>query len=138
MFVLATGSAELFAIELLPADPATGRMLQPAINQISGGSRPVRMHAFQTIGRDKLLVLDGGSSRLTVVDVATSSATAIPLDRPITGALVWDQVISDEVCPRGLLYSPGSQIVYFAELDAIERQGTGALRAVSRTIDQRR
>ena len=131
MFVLASGSAEIFAIDLLPADPATGRMLQPAINQISGGSRPESMHAFQSVGRDKLLVLDSGARQLSVVDVPTSSVTAISLDRSITGALVWDQVISGEVRPRALLYSPGSSIVYFAELDALERQGTGALRAVS-------
>ena len=131
MFVLASGSAELFAIDLLPADPATGRMLQPAINQISGGSRPVALHAFQTVGRDKLLVLDGGTSQLSVVDVATSSVTVVRLDRQITGALVWEQVIAGDVRPRALLYSPGSSIVYFAELDALERQGTGALRAVS-------
>ncbi len=131
MFVLASGSAELFAIDLLPADPATGRMLQPAINQISGGSRPVAMQPFSTIGRDKLLVLDGGASQITVVDVATSSTTSINLDRVITGALVWHQVVSGEVRPRALLYASGSQIVYFAELDSLERQGTGALRAVS-------
>ena len=130
-FVLASGSPEIFAVDLLPADPATGRMLQPAINQVAGGVSPAQMHPFQIGGRDKLLVVDGGSNEVIVIDVPTSSATHIELERTVRGALLWDQVEAGDVRPRALFYSPGTNLVYFAELEAIERQGMGALRPMS-------
>lgn len=130
MYIVASGSPAVFEIDLLPADPATGRLIQPAINQISAAAAPTQIHAFEAGGRDKLLVTDSGASQLGVIDVATSSATIVRIDRLSSRAILWDAVESELVRPKALLWQPGQSIVYFADLTNIERQGSGAMRAL--------
>jgi len=128
-FVLASGSAELFAIDLLPADPATGREIQPAINQITTVTSPNELHRFVIDGREKLLVTGSGGLDIAVVDVRTNAVSRVQLDRPLTSAELFEEEADGAIRPRAILYRPGDALVYFAELDAIERQGMGALRA---------
>ncbi len=137
LFVLAAPSREVFAIDLLPADPLTGRIVQPAINQIRAGNSPAQMLQFSLDGRDKLLVLDASGSLLTIIDAATRSASNVILPRPVNRGIVWEEVEDEQVVPRALLYSQFDEVVYFAELDAVERQGAGAMRALSlgRTVE---
>lgn len=128
-FVLAAGSPELFAIDLLPADPATGREIQPAINQITTVDRPNELHRFVVDGREKLLVTGSGGLETAVVDVRTNAVSRIQLDRGLTAAELYEEEADGAIRPRAIMYRPGDSLVYFAELDALERQGMGALRA---------
>ncbi len=128
-YVLASGSDEIFAIDLLPADSATGRTLQPAINQITAVDAPLQMHRFFIEGREKLLVTSSSRAALAVVDVPTGNVARVALDRALPSALVWEAEDDGAVRPRALLYRAGDPIVFFADLDAIERQGTAAMRA---------
>lgn len=128
-YVLASGSDELFAIDLLPADPATGRTLQPAINQITAIPSPLEMHQYFVDGREKLLVTSSSQAAVAVVDVPTGNVTRVDLDRRLPSALVWESEEAGAVRPRALMYRSGDAIVFFADLDAIERQGMAAMRA---------
>lgn len=130
LFVLADGSREIFAIDLLPALEGSGHIIQPAINQITAGAQPASMVPFSLDGRDKLLVMDYGQQAVTLVDVDTRAGTSIPVPRSMQRALVWEQVVDGQVVPRGLFYSTESRFVYFVELDAFERHGDAAMRAL--------
>lgn len=131
VFVLAAGSPEIFAIDLLPADPATGRVLQPAINQVGGGGSPSTMFAFNVDGRDKLLVTEASATTVMVIDVETSRSERVNVGRVVSRAVLWEAVEDGDVRPRALFYQPGTDVVYFAELDALEQQGQGAVRALA-------
>ena len=131
LYVSARGVLELFAIDLLPADPATGRTLQPAINQISAGITPGQLHPYTLQGREKLLVVPRGSeTAVSIIDAATGNATRVSLERPVSGGFVWEQVENGEVRPQALLYGQGDSIAQFVDLTNFERQGTGAVRAL--------
>lgn len=131
LYVTATGVDELFAIDLLPADPATGRTIQPAINQVSTGISPGSMHPFVLNGRDKLLIVSRtGAASVSIVDAATGNVTRIPIERGADGALVWEQVENGEVRPQALLYRSRDSIAQFVDLPLFERQGTGAIRSL--------
>jgi hypothetical protein len=129
LFILASGSRELFAVNLLPAEPASGRTLQPAINQIAVAGYPARMLPYSVAGAEKLLVVSGSTTNVSIIDVATGSASFADTGRSITSAYVYELVEDGAVRPEALLYTGGSNVVLFADLATIERQGSGALRA---------
>lgn len=127
-FVLAWGSPELFAINLLPADPSTGRMLQPAINQLALPGQPVAMYPYEVAGTEKLLVTTSAAA-LGVVDVATGNVTTVTTDRQLNQALTYTLESTGGARPEAILYRRADRVVFFADLTTIERQGSGALRA---------
>jgi hypothetical protein len=131
MFVLASGASEIYAIELLSADPASGRLLQPAINQIAAGTAPSVMRPFEVEGREKLLVLDRLAARLVIVDVPTSATDEVPLPRTYTDALVWEQVEDGAERPKAMLFSPGAATVAFLDLDTVDAGIGGAIRTLA-------
>ena len=130
MFVTAQGQVDLFAIDLLPADPSTGRTLQPAINQIAIGSPVEQMVPFVLGGEEKRLVMSSTGNAVVIVDVAAGTGTRVALERSPTRAIVWEQTFDGEVRPQALMYRPGDSIVFFVDLTTFERQGMGAVRAL--------
>lgn len=130
MFVSAQGLVDLFAIDLLPADPSTGRTLQPAINQIAIGAPVEQMVPFSVGGVEKRLVTSSSGNGVVIVDVAAGTGTRVALERSPSRAIVWEQIFDGEVRPQALLYRPGDSIVLFVDLTTFERQGMGAVRAL--------
>lgn len=128
-FVLAGGASEIFAINLLPADPATGRMLQPAINQLAVSGPPQTMSPFEVDGVPKLLVTHAGNPSLAIIDVATGAVTSVATDRVLSYAFTYELDPAGGRRPEAILYRNGDSVVFFADLATIERQGSGALRA---------
>ena len=133
LFVRASGTTDLYVIDVIPSVDGATRELQPSINQISTNSVPADLISFEAgsgASRREFLLVAGGSARsVTVIDVQTSATTEITLDRQVDASIVWEDV--DEfgnVVPRALLYAVDSDLVYFARLDELARQGMGALR----------
>lgn len=128
-FTIVRGASQLYAIDLLPADAESGRVLQPAVNLVALGGGIAGAASFVANGRQKLLVTTYSYS-LDVVDVDTSQVRRVALSAsPLNSAVTWTQVEDGAERPRALLWSPGASVVYFAELDQLEAQGAGALRA---------
>lgn len=129
LFVLASGSNELYIIDIVPGQEQD---IQPSINQVTTGAA-VEMYSFHTgtgNARHQELLITGMSRSISVVNAETGNAEQIRLDRTMTQAVLWDQVSADgsNINPRAVLYNPGESMVYFAELDELRQQGTGALR----------
>jgi hypothetical protein len=128
-YTIVQGASQLYAIDLLPADAESGRVLQPAVNLVGLGGGVSSAASFVVDGRQKLLVTTSSYS-LDVVDVETSQVRRIALSAsPLTAVVTYSQVEDGAERPRALLWSPGANVVYFAELDQLEAQGVGALRA---------
>lgn len=131
MYVTTPSVADLYAVDLLPADPATGRTLQPAINQIALGGVATSFTPFSMEGEEKFLALTpGGVREAYVVDPVAGTAEPVSLDVDMTQAIVWEQAIDGAVRPQALLYAEGRTIAFFVDLASFERQGMGAVRAV--------
>lgn len=128
-YTIVGGASQLYAIDLLPADVESGRVLQPAVNLVALGGGISSAASFVVDGRQKLLVTTSSFS-LDVVDVETSQVRRIALSAsPLTSVVTYTQVEDGAERPRAVLWSPGASVVYFAELDQLEAQGVGALRA---------
>lgn len=128
-YVLASGASEVFAINLLPADPATGRRLQPAINQLAVGASPASMHLFEVDGQQKLLVTSAYAAALSIVDVSTNAVTDVSLPRVLSSATPYEVDDAGTLRPQALLWSAYDSTLFFADLATLEAQGSNALRA---------
>ena len=139
MFVLTTNAQDIFEVSILPPAVEDDTDLALSINQFPAGRTPVEMAYFEDRqGDQKLLVLNGGSREIYVVDISTGNTTELNIDWTVTHVLAYQLV--DEVTGitenHALLYQPGSQTVVFADLETIEARGTRALSplALSRAV----
>ena len=139
MFVLTTNAQDIFEVSILPPAVDDEEDLALSINQFPAGRTPVEMAYFEDRqGDHKLLVLNGGSREIFVVDIATGNTTELMIDWTVTTVLPYQLV--DETTGvtenHALLYQPGNQTVVFADLDTIEARGNRALSplALSRAV----
>lgn len=119
---------EVFVVELLEGDSETGWTFQPTINLVNVGDAVFNAYNFDVDGERRLLVTTTGN-RLHVVDPSVRLDTPVILDRALRQAFLF---IGDEdgvPAPRAVLFTPGSDVVYFAELDRLELEAEGALSA---------
>lgn len=130
MFVLTSNAQDIFEVSILPPLPTDEADLALSINQFPAGRTPVEM-AYYTDrqGDSKLLVLNGSSRELVIVDVETGNTTELDIDWTISQVLQFELANpTTGAIERGaLLYAPSSQIVVFVDLETVEDRGTRAL-----------
>ncbi len=119
---------EVFVVELLEGDRETGWTFQPTINLVNVGDAVLNAYNFDVDGERRLLVTTAGS-RLHVVDPSVRLTTPVSLDRALREAYLFTGDEDGEPVPRAVLYTPGTDVIYFAELDRLELEAEGALTA---------
>jgi hypothetical protein len=140
MFVLTSNSQDIFEVSILPPGAESNQLLALSINQFPGGASPVEMLSYIDLrGDQKLLVLNGGSQELAVIDIATGDSTRIELSWNVSQALRFDLPNEETgiIESWALLYSPGRPNVLFVELDSLEARGIRAVSSLnlSRPVD---
>jgi hypothetical protein len=138
-FILTDGSDDIISLNLLPGEGnnADGQVrIQPSLNQLTGGSRPVDIDLFKTSdGKRKLLAVNRSSRDLSVIDVATSDTVLVPLEEPVESLEVY-QAINDDTErqePYALLYNTNGALrsLLFVELETVEVRRTRAVRRLN-------
>jgi len=128
-YVLVTGLDEIVAIDILPADPSTGREMRPSLNQLPTVVQPSQIHAYDVDGRTYLLVLGNVNEDIAIVDTATGAVERVSLGRRLSRAVLYEEDTASGVGQRALLYRPGQSVVVFVDLENLLRQGQSATRA---------
>jgi hypothetical protein len=134
-FLLTDGSDDIISLNLLPGEEldAEGRpRIQPSLNQLTGGRRPVDIDLFKTKdGKRKLLAVNQTSRDLAVIDVATSDTVLVPLEDAVTSVEVYEAINEDTEAqePYALLYSTDGVLrsLLFVELETVEVRRTRAI-----------
>lgn len=92
VYMLASESNDVFAINLLPGVVEEGRVrLAPNISQLPSGIDPQDMERFiGSDGREKLITVNAGSGDVALVDAATASVINVGLDFTATQLLLFD------------------------------------------------
>lgn len=124
IYLLASGSNDVFVLRLLPADSNRENDFEPSLNQLGTDSSPRDMAIFESDGQEKLLVASVSSAE--VVEAGSSRVTSIPLVNSADRILLFEGAspFDSEVQQRALLYRLGSPGVTFLDLAEIEERTT--------------
>lgn len=137
VYLLADGSDDIFAIQLLPGLSDDGQIrLAPNVNQLPSGRSPRDIVQFiGPDGREKILAVNALSSDIAVIDAATANVINVPLEAPANRIHLYEAFNSrsGEVEPYALLYGEGSrqQVVSFAALLELEDRRGQAVEALN-------
>lgn len=140
MFVLTTNAQDIFEVAILPPGPEDDTALSLSLNQFPAGPQPVEMIDYSDPdGDQKLLVINGASRKLVVVDVATGNTTEIDVSWSTTSALPFTLTDEDTGIQESwaILYQPNAHAtVLFVHLDQLETRGSRAVTplALSRVV----
>ncbi|MBN1946077.1 MAG: hypothetical protein JW797_10395 [Bradymonadales bacterium] len=139
LFVLTSGSQDIFEISILPPLEGDDQALNLSINQFPGGPSPVEMISYiDRRDEQKLLVLNGATRELVVVDVQTGNTTDLDIDWTVTHAVQYLLPDPDTGVEQqwALLYTPSTYTVLYVNLSTIEDRGSRAIipRTLSRPI----
>jgi hypothetical protein len=133
-WVLATGAQDIYEVALLPPGPEDETQLAISLNQFPAGPSPTDMLRFYDAdGNEKLLVANGTGRELTVVDVATGAALSLDVAWSVSRILPFELVDEESQALEqwALLYTPGANVIAFANLETIEARGTRALSSLA-------
>jgi hypothetical protein len=101
---------------------------------MSFAASPVEMLSyFDPDGAQKLCVLNGSAEKLVVVDVASGSSLDVPITWTVTRAVQYTQVDEETGAEEdwALLFTPGSPVVLFVNLDRLEVEGARGVGVLS-------
>jgi hypothetical protein len=124
IYLLASGSNDVFVLHLLEASGNRSNDFEPSLNQLGTDSAPQDMAIFESDGQRKLLVASTNSAQ--VVEASSSRVTEIPLANAADRILLFEGAspFDSDVQQRALLYRLGSAGVTFLDLADIEERTT--------------
>ena len=130
VYMLASGSDDVYAINLLPGVDEQGiTRLQPSINQLPSGDAPTDMATFiGPDGREKLLSVNPGSNDVALIDAATASVLRVPLEASANRIYqsINEQTGLEE--PFALVYAEGGgSLLSFIKLHQLEERRKQAI-----------
>lgn len=124
IYLIASGSNDVFVLRLLPASDNRSNDFEPSLNQLGTDAAPKDMAIFESGGQRKLLVASTNSAQ--VVEASSSRVTQIPLVNAADRILLFEgsSPFDGAIEQRALLYRLGSAGVTFLDLAEVEERTT--------------